>query len=321
MSPKDRHSLAIHAVKYLKYLLLQRSASGNTSKSYANDLGQFLAPLGVQKILPACQSEGGSFQIEWKERPTTQGPSKEQILSLIKAANARWAPLSAASRNRKWAAIRGFLKWLFTTGGVDSDLSLHIVAPKVPQKLAHFISVDEILSVLHAIDKPDHRALILMLYGGGLRVSEAAHLKWSDLIEGQRSMRVFGKGEKTRIVALPVLCWQQIRALPQQGPYILGGAQPLSTRIAYEWVRQAGARAGLLKPLHPHALRHSYATHLLTSGTDLRTLQELLGHSSLSATQKYTHLSLDHVARALEEHHPLSGTGLASKLKTRQDLE
>jgi integrase/recombinase XerC/integrase/recombinase XerD len=321
MSPKDRHSLAIHAVKYLKYQMLQRSASAHTSKSYANDLGQFLAPLGVQKILPGSQSEGGSFQIEWKEKPATQGPSKEQIISLIRAANERWAPLSAASRNRKWAAIRGFLKWLFTMGGVDSDLSLHIVAPKVPQKLAHFISVDEVLSVLHAVGDPLHKALILLLYGGGLRISEAAHLKWSDLIDGQRSMRILGKGEKTRIVALPVLCWQQLHTLPRQGSYILGGDRPLSARVAYEWVRQAGARAGLLKPLHPHALRHSYATHLLTSGTDLRTLQELLGHSSLSATQKYTHLSLDHVARALEKHHPLSDAGLASKLKTRKDLD
>ena len=110
--------------------------------------------------------------------------------------------------------------------------------------------------------------------------------------------------------------WFALEALPRTGEYVFGGDTAWSPRKAFERVREAGARAGLLKPLHPHALRHSFATHLLTSGADLRVLQELLGHRSLAATQKYTHLSLDHLARALEKHHPLS----ASKLGNDEDL-
>lgn len=163
-------------------------------------------------------------------------------------------------------------------------------------------------------EDPPVRALILLLYGGGLRVSEACALQWKDLVEGARSLRIRGKGGRERVVAVPERTWEALTALKREGATVFNG---LGERKAYEWVRQAGARAGLLKPLHPHALRHSYATHLLTSGADLRVLQELLGHRSLAATQKYTHLSLDHLARSLEKHHPLS----ASKLKKTEDLE
>jgi integrase/recombinase XerC/integrase/recombinase XerD len=110
------------------------------------------------------------------------------------------------------------------------------------------------------------------------------------------------------VVALPELAWKALFDLPESGTFILsGGEVAMSSRKAYALVREGGAKAGLLRPLHPHALRHSYATHLLTSGADLRILQELLGHRSLAATQKYTHLSLDHLARAMEAYHPLSG--------------
>jgi integrase/recombinase XerC/integrase/recombinase XerD len=153
--------------------------------------------------------------------------------------------------------------------------------------------------------------LLLLLYGGGLRVSEACGLRWKDLITSARSIRVEGKGGRERMVALPELCWKELQGLERSATYVLGGDQALSTRQAYQWVREAGESADLLKPLHPHALRHSYATHLLSSGADLRVLQELLGHRSLAATQKYTHMSLDHLARVMENHHPLS----ASKLK------
>jgi site-specific recombinase XerD len=117
-------------------------------------------------------------------------------------------------------------------------------------------------------------------------------------------------------VVFPQIVWDQLREVPARGPFVVGGDHAMDSRKGYEIVRRAGQRAGLLKPLHPHALRHSFATHLLTSGTDLRILQELLGHKSLAATQKYTHLSIDHVARSLEKHHPLS----ASKIKKDEDL-
>jgi integrase/recombinase XerC/integrase/recombinase XerD len=183
----------------------------------------------------------------------------------------------------------------------------------------NFLSVDEALSLLKVLHDPMTRALVLLLYGAGLRVSEACLLKRKNLVESGRALRILGKGGHERLVALPESAWRALMALPSQGEYVLSGDKPLHPRAAYELVRQAGLEAGLLRPLHPHALRHSFATHMLSSGADLRVLQELLGHRSLAATQKYTHLSIDQLARTLEKHHPLSGSG-ASKLKKRVDV-
>ena len=102
-------------------------------------------------------------------------------------------------------------------------------------------------------------------------------------------------------------------SLPRQGDYIFG-SQPLNPRTAYNIVKEWGQKAGLNKPLHPHALRHSFATHLLSDGSDLRSLQKLLGHSSLSSTEQYTHLSLSQLANTLEGHHPLGGEPLHYKI-------
>lgn len=297
----------------------QRAASEHTSKSYATDLGQFLGPIGVQKILYSSVTPSGSFQIEWKESDVKSGDLRGTLVNLIRESQVLWASLSAASRNRKVACVRGFLKWLMAEGEIDEDLSLKMFAPKVPQKLPHFLSVDEALSVLRLAQGQRERALVVLLYGGGLRVSEACNLRWKDMMASQRSIRVKGKGGRDRLIALPELAWKELTKLDRSGEFVFGGDHALSPRTAYEWVRVAGQQSGLLKPLHPHALRHSYATHLLTSGADLRVLQELLGHRSLAATQKYTHLSLDHLARAMENHHPLSRRG-RSKLKKDEDL-
>ena len=317
MSAPKRPKLADLACKYLKYLSLQKTSSDHTSKSYANDLGQFLEPFGVQKILYTSVTLGGSFQIQWVEN--LEGVSTEkiedQVLQLIRASQSRWKDLAAASRGRKVACVRGFLKWLYQEKFATEDLSTRMTAPKVPARLPHFLSVDEALSLIRALPEGPQRALVLLLYGGGLRVSEAGLLKWKDLVADSRSLRIRGKGGKERLVALPASVWQALTSLERKGDFVFGEA--LSNRKAYEWVRQAGRTAQLLKPLHPHALRHSYATHLLTSGADLRVLQELLGHQSLAATQKYTHLSLDHLARAMEKHHPLS----ASKVKKGRDFD
>ena len=240
----------------------------------------------------------------------------EQTLALLRLVQVRWGALAPSSRNRKTAALRGWLRWLFDQKYLAADVSLRVVAPKVPPKLPHFISVDEALAVVRAQADPVVHALVLLLYGGGLRTSEARGLRWADVRVRERSVRVLGKGNVERLVTVPRLTMAALQQLPRTGDFVLGGDQPLAARVAYEMVRTAGARAGLLKPLHPHALRHSYATHLLTSGADLRVLQELLGHKSLAATQKYTHLSLDHLARSLEKHHPLS----ASKLKKPPEI-
>lgn len=322
MSVTNRPKLADLAAKYLKYLSQQRTCSELTSKSYAIDLGQFLEPTGVEKIgLPVTDPTGeGNFHILWRNQHNDLSSLSDlaaTIKTLIRQTQNRWAPLAPASRNRKQAAIRSFLKWLYQERLLDSDLSTRLLGAKVPERIPHFISIDEALSLIQSLSPGTEQALVLLLYGGGLRVSEACGLKWSDVNLDAHTLRILGKGGHMRLATAPDLIWKSLQTLSMNGAYVFGGEAPMNPRVAYSIVRAAGRRAKLLKPLHPHALRHSFATHLLTSGVDLRVLQELLGHKSLLATQKYTHLSLDHLARSMEKHHPLS----ASKLEADDDLD
>lgn len=279
--------------KYLKYIEFVKSSSPLTLKAYKKDLEQAFGA------------------------PPTDSPSRlseTEILDQARGALNRWAPLSLASRNRKSATLKSFFAWAYQEQLTERDLSTHILCPKVPKKLPHFLSVDEALAVLSSYKNQDptlphlrDQALFLLLYGGGLRVSEACKLQWTDVHFETRSVHLLGKGNKERLVILPRLALESLKKLKSlsEDLYVFGET-PLNPRVAYEWVRGRGRKALLMKPLHPHALRHSFATHLLSSGANLRTLQELLGHESLQATEKYTHLSIDQLARTMETHHPLS---------------
>ncbi len=261
--------------------------------------------------------------------------------SLMKKVFKSWLTLAPATRHRKYACLKAFFSWLFTEGIISKDLQATICLPKVPQKIPHYLSVDEALHLIKTIQKTDKKSnkkpvacdlmLILLLYGGGLRVSEACNMKWRQVDFTNEVLRIKGKGDKERIVAVPSLV---IKTLKQYQPIKVHAkkpatknqlakkqitktgitkSKPLNDRIfpdlyprkAFDIVRYWGHQAGLNKPLSPHVLRHSFATHLLSSGSDLRSLQELLGHQSLRATQKYTHLHISHLSRLLETRHPL----------------
>jgi site-specific recombinase XerD len=312
-SPVSPQLLSSLTSKYLKYLEFSKTSSTHTSKSYAKDLQQFFGPIGVTKILYSGDFHECFFQ--WDETNPSLPPTLDELLlTLIPTALTGWSGLAPASRQRKGAVLKSFFGWLYSEKLINRNLADRVQLVKVPTKIPHFISVDEAVALLRAKhdlvsagERPwSELILLLLLYGGGLRISEACNLKRTDLSASAHTVRVLGKGSKERIAVLPDLFWRALRATDFSGEYLFG-LSPLNTRTAYEIVRQSGRDAGLLKPLHPHALRHSFATHLLTSGSDLRVLQELLGHSSLTATQKYTHLSLDHLARSMEKHHPLSG--------------
>ncbi|XGC80149.1 tyrosine-type recombinase/integrase [Bdellovibrio bacteriovorus] len=276
--------------KYLNFMTFIKSASPLTIKHYKLDLSQ------------AFKDENNSqFKTSLNE---------VEVLAIARAAFNRWAHLSLASRNRKAATLKSFFSWAFDEGLTEKDLSLQITCPKVPKKLPHFLSVDEVLSVLKSFDEktpPREKILFLLLYGGGLRISEACSLQWKDVLLEQKVLRVKGKGSQERLIALPDMTVKALKTWKKEASFndFVFGEAALNTRTAYEMVRQSGLRAGLLKPLHPHALRHSFATHLLSSGANLRTLQELLGHKSLQATEKYTHLGIDQLARTMEGLHPL----------------
>jgi site-specific recombinase XerD len=323
LSLQERRFLADQVCKYLKYLTHSKTASGYTSTSYANDLTQFVFGSDSERILYTSQDGDDFFHIESDSIVTAkiQGNLDVIVESLVHTVLAFWAPLSPASRNRKFTVLRGFLAWLYEQRLITSDWQAQIRGPKVPQKIPHFLSLDEVIALFKALNEQPEKnhstvLLVSLLYGGGLRVSEACAMKWTDLDKSKHAARLLGKGGRERLVILPDLVWTVIGQTPETGRYLFG-EEALSTRKAFNMVRKAGANAGLQSPLNPHALRHSFATHLLSSGTDLRVLQELLGHKSLTATQKYTHLSMDHLARAMETFHPLS----ASKLKKPRPLD
>lgn len=317
MSLQKEQKLAEIAANYLNYLELARTASHLTSKSYASDINQFLQSLRIGKIFYQNQ--------KWAVFGPPGPVIKVDLLkSLLRSAQVNWSPLSPASRNRKSACLKSFFKWLLSEGYISEDLASSVVCPKVPTRVPHFLSLDEALALIQGLRRSpsadSHRdlVLILLLYGGGLRISEACNLKWSDIHFSDRTMRVKGKGSKERLVAMVDLLVSalktQQKAAPEKEKYVFG-SKPIDPRVAYEIVRRAGARAGLLKPLHPHALRHSFATHMLTGGTDLRVLQELLGHESLVATQKYLHLSIASLSSTIEANHPLG----SRKRKTQNE--
>jgi site-specific recombinase XerD len=272
---------------YLKYLENIKSASPHTLRSYKNDLSHAFqkAPRNIEE---------------------------RELLSYIRTVQTSWAHLSAATRNRKAASLKSFFNWLYETGEISKEISPQITCPKVPIKIPHFLSADEAISVLKSypavitFEELKDKVLFCLLYGSGLRVSEACQLLWKNVDLKDRKILVTRKGQKDQWVPMPELTVTVLKKLKKLGAEeFVFGTQALHTRVAYEIVRQRGAKAKLVKPLHPHALRHSFATHLLTSGADLRSLQELLGHASLAATQKYTHVSIHEIARMIDTHHPL----------------
>lgn len=283
---------------FMNFMANIQNASEHTLKAYQLDLAQAFGSRVRMKNLPGSNSPG-----------TKQDPRRltsQEILQQAKLAQSKWGSLAIASRNRKASTLKAFFNYLYEKGLTPKNLAFQIPAAKVPKKIPNFLSVDEALIVLKNFREPEQKLekiLFCLLYGCGLRISEASQIRVKDLQLTQHTLKVRGKGGKERIVAIPRSLIPILESIPHS-EYIWGDS-PLDTRKAYEWIRQSGKRAGLLKPIHPHALRHSFATHLLTSGANLRTLQELLGHQSLTATEKYTHLSVDHLARIMETHHPL----------------
>lgn len=307
--PPKKSDLELHTLipKFLKFMENVNSCSPHTLEAYTRDLNQAYFSKNTSK--------------------ETQKLPESELLIISREALSAWAPLSPASRNRKSATLKSFLGWLYDENLTSSNLGHHIYSTKVPQKIPSFISVDEALSILHSYstEKPKpkdslnasiyDKALFLLLYGCGLRITEACLLKWKQVRLDQKILLIQGKGQKERLIAFPELLAESLRQIKKQNPdtQYIWGSEPLNRRTGYEIIRRRGATAQLLHPLHPHALRHSFATHLLGSGANLRTIQEMLGHQSLQATQKYTHLNLDHLARSMEQHHPLGELHKKSK--------
>lgn len=216
---------------------------------------------------------------------------------------------------RHVSAIKTFYKWALRRGHVEADPADGLRPPKVGRRLPRFLSVEEASKVCDqgapaSEQSLRDRAVVELLYSSGLRVSEAAALDRGDVDFDGGIVRVRqGKGGKERHVPLGVPALQALRdylaTTDHAEPAVFRNRKGtrISTRSLYDIVRKAGELSGVPR-VHPHALRHSFATHLLDSGADLRAIQEMLGHSSLSTTQRYTHVSVDALLRVYRDAHP-----------------
>ena len=326
---KSDYKIFIHCIKikqfiykYLKYLEFNKLSSSHTLRAYRIDLRQFfnsytdvfLSSLStVQKKLLSDLSHNETAFLKKSDLKYINSAFLITILEKQKKMSfKKWARLSPAAQNRKYACVKSFLKWLFIEGLIEKDLQTQVRLPQVPHRLPYYLSVDEALCLVRTVQKakkdhftPENQRdliLILLLYGGGLRVSEACELNWKQVDFGKGVLRIKGKGRKERLCVLPEVALTELKRCRQKSDLVF---KKLSPRKVYNRVKHWGQKAGISKPISPHILRHSFATHLLNSGSDLRSLQELLGHESLSATQKYTHLQMSHLAKLLETRHPL----------------
>lgn len=291
--------------QFLTHLRVTRNASPYTIKNYSNDIGQFL---------DYCRTKGvGS--LEQVDRSLLRGYLAElDAVGYVKASIAR-----------RVAELRSFGDFLVREGVLERNTFRTVSAPRVPKRLPHYLTVAEVEALLAVPDTSTprglrDRAIIEVLYAAGLRVSELVGLNVADVDLHQALVHVVGKGGKERIGLLGRPAVQALRAYLKVGRPALLGQRPtnalwlnhrggrLTTRGVALILSRAGKQAGIRTPVSPHILRHSFATHLLDGGADLRIVQELLGHANLATTQIYTHVSQSRAREVYMRAHPRAGT-------------
>jgi integrase/recombinase XerC len=290
---------------FCDYLANERRLSDHTVDAYARDLAAFAAFL--EKI-------GLPDDIERMDSAIIR-----TYLATL------YDKRSPATISRKLAALRALFTFLNARELVISNPAQEIRTPRIPVKLPGFLSQDEAKEVLERDSGPDtlsarDRAILEVLYGGGLRVSEVSALDIGDIDPQSGVATVLGKGDKMRLVPLGRKAMAALeiyskeretgirkgRAPDEKALFINRDGSRLTARSMQRMVRKRGLSVGTRESLHPHALRHSCATHLLEKGADLRVIQDLLGHVSLSTTQRYTHVNIDSLKKIYEDAHPYS---------------
>jgi integrase/recombinase XerC len=294
---------------WLDYLTVERQLAAKTEEAYARDIAQFLTFLGTH---------------------LNQLPDMRELISLsardVRAFLAARRAEGAGSRSlaRTLSALRMFYRFLERQGLGKNDAVQAVALPKVPHSVPKPLTVPKATALMGAADvvNPEtdawiaarDTAVLVLLYGSGLRISEALSLKRGEApTKGRDMLRVRGKGDKTRVVPVLPVARSAIEQYLALCPYKLASAEPLfvgarggplSARIIQLLIARCRAALGLPETATPHALRHSFATHLLGAGADLRAIQELLGHASLSTTQGYTEVDRAHLLSIYARAHP-----------------
>lgn len=291
------------AREYLIYLQTEKGLSKNTISSYTHDLKIYLGFLNQRKI-------------------SSYDKVTRQVIRAFMAGLQK-RDFSASSRGRILSAIKGLHKFLLREGYAQNDSLEGVPIPKKESRLPRVITVDDANRLMNSVFPPNalgmrDRAILELLYATGMRISEMARLKVGDLDSEEEFVRVFGKGSKVRVIPVGRKALQAVQSYLKGGrPKLVKGRRDESlflnvrgrgiTRQGLWKILKSYAKRAGLERITPHTLRHSFATHLLQAGADLRVVQEMLGHVSISTTQIYTHVSKEHLRQIYLESHPRVG--------------
>ena len=302
---------------YRYYLRMERRLSPNTVAAYGRDVAELLAAVDlaprairtedIERYL-ACRAGTDSARGAGDSRQEPGNPNKPKTLS-------------KRSQARLLSSLRSFFDWLILEGERKDNPCDRIDAPKLGRYLPEVLSVEEVEAILDSVDTNAgwtglrDRAILEILYGCGLRVSEACSLQISHVYLQEGFVRVVGKGDKERLVPLGELAADAFRAYLAARPapaepafddvaFLNKNGRPLSRVAIFNLVKKQALLAGVRKEISPHTFRHSFATHLIENGADLRVVQEMLGHESILTTEIYTHIDAATWQRAILDHHP-----------------
>ena len=280
---------------YRYYLRMERKMSPNTLASYCSDVTAFLKEYGGD-------------------------PVKADSSDVAKYLSSRSEEVSKRSQSRQLSSLRSFFDWLVLEGERSDNPCDAVDHPKLGRYLPEVLSVEEVTDIIEGVDTRTwqgvrDRAILEILYGCGLRVSEVCSLKISNVYETEGFVRVIGKGDKERLVPMGGAAveayqeWIDIRPDAFSPAYddmvfLNRFGKSLSRVSVFNMVKKAAQNAGVTKEISPHTFRHSFATHLIENGADLRVVQEMLGHESILTTEIYTHIDTATWQRAVLEHHP-----------------
>ena len=285
------------------YLRLEKSLSENSIEAYLNDIRK------LEEFITASGNDSGPSSVTY--------PDLKEFINWFGSENQ-----NARTQSRVLSGIRAFYKFLLIDGEINENPSSLLESPKIGLKLPEVLSVAEIDRIVEAIDlsKPEghrNKAIIETLYGCGLRVSELVNLRLTDIHYGEGFVSVTGKGNKQRLVPisnkalkeidlykidrnrLPVIYDENVVFLNRRG-------RKLTRAMIFTIIRDLAGKAGIMKKISPHTFRHSFATHMIEAGADLRAVQEMLGHESILTTEIYTHIDRSFLRDTLIMFHPRS---------------
>ena len=285
---------------FRSYIILERNQSDNTVLAYHADM------LKLQSLL--------------EENKTPMNVQREDIEAFLAAIHD--LGLAKRSQARMLSSIKAFFRWMNLEGIREDNPSASLEGPKRDQKLPDTLSVEDVSALIesHDLSKNEgirNRAIFEVLYSCGLRVSECISLMMNNIYFEEEIIKVIGKGDRERLVPIGRAAMHSLRiyldelrskqSIAQEGQgfvFLNRRGKPLSRVMIFYIVKEAADRIGLRKSISPHTFRHSFATHLVEGGADLRAVQEMLGHANITTTEIYTHLDQSHLRKALEKFHP-----------------